>query len=287
LWKKKAYQGLPYFIPAEAAMTGEVNHIHAYWRPRAESAHECAVRLAWMLEGLVKAHPAFSQWNKQAYSRAAANKPAWGMPPDISEVTQVFENGRVHKDVPHVPWPGMGFHISAWNGHEPPYGASLRINAGASADLRSLPNTADLSLKRVGPDNADLINAATLKPALLSVATAWEPDYAVVVPWTYWPHVFGDGGYPKLRSGWMTYLAPKYARRIVPPPAAIVEPVSDGGMLLLATEERFDMDNPAHLRVAGAVQEALTPLQEMIPSTPQGILGARLRRERLARDQSA
>jgi hypothetical protein len=255
--------------PAEAAMSGEVNHVKAYGQPRVESARDCAVRLGRMLEGLAKAHPAFSRWNKQAYSRAAANKPAWAMPPDIGELTQVFERGRVHKDVPRVPWPGMGFHVSAWNGRDPPHSAVLRINAGADADLRSVPNTVDLRLKRAGPDNADLINATTLRPVLLSVATAWEPDYAVVVPWTYWPQAFGDDGYPDLRSGWMTYLAPRYAGCIIPPPAAIVELLPNGGMLLLATEERFDMENPAHLAVAAAVQAALDPLQEMIAPTPR------------------
>jgi hypothetical protein len=66
----------------------------------------------------------------------------------------------------------------------------------------------------------------------------------------------------------MTYLAPKYATRIIPPPSAIVEPVSNGGLLLLATEDQFDMENPAHLAAVAAVQTALGPLQEMIPPTP-------------------
>jgi hypothetical protein len=266
-------------------MTGEVNHIEAYWRSRADSARDCAVRLGRMLEGFEKTHRAFSHWNRKAHSRAAANRPAWAMPPDIDELTQVFEKGRIHKDVPRVPWPGMGFHVSAWNGRDPPYGASLSVWAGADTELRSIPNTVDLSLKRAGPDNSDLINAPTLKPALLSVATAWKPDYAVVVPWTYWPRSFGDDGYPTLRSGWMTYLAPRYASRIVPPPAAILEPVAGGGLLLLATEEPFSMDNSEHLAAADAIQAALGPLQELIPPTPQEVLGTRLRHERIAGGQ--
>ena len=268
-------------------MTGEVNHVEAYWPARSESTHDCAVRLARMLEGLIKAHPAFSHWNKKANSRAAANKPAWTMPPDVEELTKVFEKGRQYKDVPRTPWPEIGYRVAAWNGRDPPYGASLSVWPGSYGPFRSLPNRVDLRLNRVGPDNANLINTAVLKPALLSVATAWEPDYAVVVPWTYWPQVFGDGGYPQLRSGWMTYLAPKYARQIMPPRVAIVEAAPNGGMLLLATEEPFDMDNAAHLAAADAVQKALAPLQEMIPPTPEEVLGTRLRRERLARNQSA
>jgi hypothetical protein len=218
-----------------------------------------------MLDGLAEAHSTFAQWNKQANSRAAANKSAWGMPPDIDELTKVFEKGRQFKDVSRAPWPEMGYSVSAWNGRDRPYGASLTLRPGTYADFSCFPNTIDLRLNRAGPDNEDLISVAVLKPALLSVATAWEPDYAVVVCWDYWERSFGDGGYPKLRSGWMTYLAPQYASCIVPPPAAIVEQVSGGGLLLLATEERFNMDNPAHLAVADAIQAALEPLQDMVP----------------------
>jgi hypothetical protein len=157
----------------EIAMTGEVNHVEAYWRPRPESTRDCAVRLARMLEGLVKAHSAFSHWNKQAYSRAAANKPAWHMPPHIDELTTVFEKGRQYKDRPRVLWPEMGYSVSAWNGIERPHGATLRIRSGGFTSSRFFPNTVDLKVNRAGPDNTDLISSAVLKPALLSVATAW------------------------------------------------------------------------------------------------------------------
>jgi hypothetical protein len=103
-----------------------------------------------------------------------------------------------------------------------------------------------------------------LKPALLSIVAAWEPDRGNVVCWSYWQRLFGDRHYPPFRSGWMTYLAPQYASRITPPPEAIAERVAGGGLLLLATEERFSMDNPEHLAVADAIQVALAPIQDMV-----------------------
>lgn len=264
-------------------MTSEVNHIEAYWGSRPESARDCAVRLSRMLEGLARAHPAFGRWNKKANSRAAANQPAWAMPPVVDELIRVFEKGRQYKDVPRVLWPEMGYRISAWNGCDPPYGISMSVHPGGYGDHPVFPNTIDVSLNRAGADNADLTCVAALKPALLAVANAWEPDYAVVVPWTYWPQAFGDCTYPKLRSGWMTYLAPKYAGQMVPPPGSIVQSVAGGGMLLLATEEQFSMDNPKHLAAADAVQKALDPLQEMAPRARNEELFERLRRERKAR----
>ena len=246
-------------------MTAEVYRIEGKWRPRQESTRDCAVRLARMLDGLASAHPAFRHWNKQAPSRAAANRPAWAMPPDIGELTAVFEKGQQYKDVPREVWPEMGFSVSAWNGRDGPHGASLTVRPGTYATFSRFPNTIDLTLKPAGPDNTDLVNSAVLKPVLLSVVSAWEPDYGVVVCWDYWQRLFGDRHWPLFRSGWMTYLAPQYASQITPPPAAIVESVPGGGLLLLATEERFSMDNPTHLAGADAIQAALDPLQAIFP----------------------
>jgi hypothetical protein len=251
-------------------MTTEVFWVEGYWQSRPESTRACGARLAVMLNGLARAHPAFAQWYRKAKTRAAANRPAWGMPPDIDELTAVFEKGRRYKDVPRVPWPEMGYSVSAWNGRERPYAASLTIRPGGYRASTPFPNTADVRLNPSGADNADLTASAVLKPALLSLAEAWEPDYGVVVCWEYWPRTFDDRGYPLFRSGWMTYLAAPYASRVTPPPEAIVERVAGGGMLLLATEERFSMDNAAHLAAADAIQAALAPIQDMVPSTERG-----------------
>ncbi len=188
------------------------------WEARPEGTRSCALRLARMLEGLAKAHRAFARWNKQAYPRAAANQPPWTMPPDVEELTRVFEKGRQYKDAPQ------------------------------------------------GPGNADLISVTALKPAMLRLVAAWEPDCGNLVCRDYWRRLFGDQHYPMFRSGWMTYLAPQYASRVTPPPSAIVETVAGGGMLVLATEERFSMDNPGHLDAADAIQAALAPIQDMLPS---------------------
>jgi hypothetical protein len=222
-------------------------NLHVHWQARPEGTRSCAIRLSQMLSDLAEAHAAFAHWNRKAMSRATANKPAWKMPPDIDELTQLFEKGRRYKDATGELWPEMGYTVSAWNGLDPPYGASLAFRPGHYGDWIPLPNRVELDLAPVASDNASLMNAPLLKRAPVGMATAWEPDYGNVVPTTYWARSFGDDPYPGLRSGWMTYLAPRYATRITLPPAVIVEPVAGGGMLLLATEQRFDMDNPAHL----------------------------------------
>jgi hypothetical protein len=246
-------------------MSSEAYKLYAGWRGRSESTHSCGVRLARTPQAFAEMHSGFSHWNKQADSRSAADQPAWVMPPKIDQLTEVFERGRACKDAPRELWPELGYSISAWNGQDPPRGASPGVRAGGYSTHIPFPNSVDLELNPASPGNADFACAAVLKQALLSIVAAWEPDYGSVICWDYWQRLFGERHYPPFRSGWMTYLAPPYASLMTPPPAAVVEPVPGGGLLLLATEERFSMDDPAHLAAADAIQAALDPVQQQAP----------------------
>lgn len=246
-------------------MLSERYHLVVRWRARPESAASCAFRLCRTLDGLANAHRAFVRWNTKATSRTAASRPAWEMPPSPEELTQVFDDNKRCKDATREPWPEMGYAVTAWNGLDRPYAASLAAWTGVYGDWIALPNHVDLGLSPVAAENADLMSTAVLKQVFLSLATAWDPDCGNLVPQNYWKRAFAEGPYPLFRSGWMTYLAPQYASRVTPPSAAIVEPVAGGGMLLLATLERFSMDNAEHLAAADAIQAALAPIQDMVP----------------------
>ena len=71
---------------------------------------------------------------------------------------------------------------------------------------------------------------------------------------------------PPFWSGWIVYLASRFADRIVPPPQASVEKVPGHGLMIYATRETFDLDNPAHVAAADAIQAALAPIQGMVQS---------------------
>jgi hypothetical protein len=62
---------------------------------------------------------------------------------------------------------------------------------------------------------------------------------------------------------WVTYLAPRFAPLVTPPASAIVEYLPDGGLLMIATEERFSIDNPAHIAVARDIEAALAPVKAL------------------------
>lgn len=214
-----------------------------------------------MLRSLAAIHPTFARWYKQAHARAEANEAFCAMPPQIDELTEIFEKGRHYKDISHELMPTLGYSISAWNGIDSPCDVALHAHAGDYGGLGIFPNQLELNLPALRDGNADLINTKCVKAVLLTIVDAWEPSSASTTDWSYSQKFFSPGPMPPFRSGWMTYLAAPYARRIIPPPSAITEPVAGGGILMLATNEPFDVGNPQHVAVADAIQASLEPLQ--------------------------
>lgn len=242
-------------------MTTGPYELQTYGVSRAESTQACAIRLARMLNGAAAIHPAFRHWNRQGYTETEWNVPFCTMPPRVEELTAIFEKGRHYTDVSHELMPQLGYSASAWNGDEGPHGVAMRLHVGSYVDFWGFPNQINLDLDSLVSGNADLICAETLKALLLVVVEAWEPSWASVTDLDYVKKLLLAKPMPAFRSGWMTYLSASYARKVVPPPLAITETVAAGGILMLATNDPFAIDNPEHVAVADAIQACLAPLQ--------------------------
>jgi hypothetical protein len=252
-------------------MSGVHFYLACRWGTRLQDAQDCAERCAAMLAGLAAAHPAFGHWYKQGYSRAAADHPFCAMPPRVEELTKIFKRRLFTRG-----FPNDGYSLSAWNGQNSPHGFALGVRVGTEARTPIFPNNVDLHFGAFEPTNVDLLDFAVMRPVLLAIAAAWNPDWGGIGPWGYFDRwrraepwddedreVRQDDGYiPPIRAGWMTYLCPDYARRIVRPPGIEVEPVAGGGALLIATREVFTPGNPEHA-AAAAIQDALLPLQNL------------------------
>jgi hypothetical protein len=59
--------------------------------------------------------------------------------------------------------------------------------------------------------------------------------------------------------GSMTYIGPAGAALVTPPPGVFAERRPDGGLLMAATRERFDPDNPDHIAGVRAIHAACAP----------------------------
>jgi hypothetical protein len=242
-------------------------NLQAFWTAREESTRACATRMARMLSALAALHPVFRCWYQQAWTLEEAFVPFCKMPPQVDELGDVFKEGRFFTDVSHELMPALGYSVGAWNGIEGSDGVSLRVHAGAYSDRRPFPNDLHMTVHGLGgyePGKPEFINAKFLKAVLLTIVDAWEPSWASISDHDYFRHLKLERGTPFF-SGWMTYLSASYARKITPSAAAVTEPVAGGGVLMLATNEPFSLDNPQHVAVADAIQASLEPLQ----STPR------------------
>jgi hypothetical protein len=63
--------------------------------------------------------------------------------------------------------------------------------------------------------------------------------------------------------GWMTYISPRFAGLVTPPPFIIAEYTPSGALFMAATDETFSVDNPAHVAGVSAIGEALAPLNAL------------------------
>jgi hypothetical protein len=60
----------------------------------------------------------------------------------------------------------------------------------------------------------------------------------------------------------MVLLPRELASQITPPPQAIQQTREDGSLFMAATDETFDVNNPEHLTVSKAMQDAIEPINK-------------------------
>jgi hypothetical protein len=240
--------------------------LYVYWGDRAENASSCAVRLARLFNQLSQIHPAFAEWFHQGFNSEEWNIPLCSNPPKIEGLAALFNEGRFYTDVGNVLMPQLGFSISGWNGRSGGYGCSFHNDAGAWSDSRNFPNNFRLQTRTRTVANADFVNAAVLGATLRAIVTAWDADWGRVYDWYYENPIMSPPrkeDIPPFWSGWIVYLAAHFAEHVSVPPGVIAEEVPGHGLMLFATKDAFDRDNPVHMAAAYSIQEALEPIQDM------------------------
>jgi hypothetical protein len=109
---------------------------------------------------------------------------------------------------------------------------------------------------------------------MLAIVTAWDVTWAGIYPaemidlWTP-AHIKKR---PTFKLTWVTYLSSRFAPMVTPPASAIVEHTAQGGIILAATEDRFDVANPVHLAAAREIEAAIAPVNALPwpPDAPPG-----------------
>ena len=241
--------------------------ISSAWGPRADSPAGIGDKALRTLDALSGIDPVFHRWWLVDF-RGKGGFPLDEARPRIAEIV---ESG-VSRDDSGDPEPQGGYSVTALNNPmATPRSISVRMHGGWTTVSRWLPRPNSVVLStEIGlfPDPA-IVTYPIFRSAMAVIASIWNVDYAVASPseltrqWTGRPRSF--------RYSWITYLSPPLARQITPPSGILCERTEDGGLLLIATKETFDVANPDHMAAARTISEALTELndpEDLRPTSP-------------------
>lgn len=233
--------------------------VTAYWGPRGETCAELAARFLRTLGELANAGPAFRNWLVFDFERQRLLDP-----PDPALMTTLVSE-RVMRADDGTPTPQSGYGMTATNTSErSPTTLTLSVDGGNTFPDNYFINVAHLMTEPLNDENAQFVDLPTMRAAVLAFVSAWDATWCGArpaglndfesrpKPWRPW---FG--------LEWITYISPRFAPLVTPPRSAIVERVPGGGLLMIATEERFSTDNPTHMAVARDIEAAMAPVNAL------------------------
>ncbi len=228
--------------------------ITANWEARAETPDEIAARFLRMINSLKEIDPVFSLWT-------CGRK----RPEKLEEVRDRFAEeiaAKVVRDDWKKPVPQLGYSFGAFT-RDTPKDRSFTVSCWAGSFVKDIfGNRATLSTNAVigSPPDPHVVRYQVFRPALLAIVEAWDP---VIVGAKSHPLV----GLKEYRSyfslAWIRYLCPWLAQKITPPSTVLSEHLPNGGLLMSATTETFDVNNPKHLAAARDMAAATNPLESL------------------------
>jgi hypothetical protein len=237
-------------VPIEIKTTDSKDYyIRASWEARAETPDELAERFLRMIDALKGIDPVFSLWTcgrkrlvelekvRDRYAEEIAvglSRSDWGEPTPVYGYWFAAVTRDVTRDRYFV----------------------VRCNAGQTVP-ESFPNAVTLttSSSKLGPD-PNVVSYRVFRPALLAIVDAWDPVHAGAYSQQLIQLNESASYFP---AAWIQYLNPWLAQKITPPSTVLSEQLNSG-LLMTATTETFDVDNPAHLKAAQDMAAAMAPL---------------------------
>lgn len=245
-------------------------YIMACWTSRDETPEALADRFVTLIDRLRQIDPVFELW-------ISGTKGPRNFETLRDNFAKVVRYGLTRDDFGE-PEPISGYWFGAYTRGQPE-SRCYSINVHAGAHTRALSHQNDLifdtsSMTTPAPSS---ITYPLFKAVLLAIIETWQPDDALVMPRALMDLIDLNRHF---RESWMQYLAKPLAELIAPPDSVLVEHLLDGGLLMSATTDKFDVNDPAHVAGARAIGAATLPLEELpyvpkfVPRHPRGVSGA-------------
>jgi hypothetical protein len=170
----------------------------------------------------------------------------------VTELEALFLRNRHRTDIGKKVIEDAGFSTIVWNAEKPM--TRLHLSCGGYSPWGG-PNLCLLARARKGILRERLLHAPVLAGVLTSMATAWDPDFAVATSGKMRDLVRKKE--QEVDVGWLTYLSRRLGK-LPPLPAPVrIEPVGALGWLLILSPEPMTASNPEHVAFTARVRELL------------------------------
>ncbi|EPX63378.1 hypothetical protein D187_005784 [Cystobacter fuscus DSM 2262] len=227
-------------------------YIGAYWGPRKETALECARRAELFFHMLARYDPTFTQWYRRGRG-APRELPGHPVRQVVEEWEQLFLRGMNRTDATRKVMEDLGFRADVWNAKTSER-TRIELHCGEYSPFGP-GNTCLFHPPHEGPTRERILSAPVLAGVLTSIATAWDPDFAMASSSEMVDLI--QKRKREVRVGWLTYLSRRLGT--VPPlPAPVrIEPVGTLGWLLILSPEPMTASNPEHVAFTARIRELL------------------------------
>jgi hypothetical protein len=240
--------------------------IMSRWKPREESPKELGQRMLCCLDAISPLHPAFRDWKfldlfRDPMEMTEENISEFLCPLEKARprMTDIVADWGVYTDDDREPEPRAGYRISVSNSNES-NSRLVRLSAHGGGLVSWTGHRRDASFETDWHHEADpsIVAYPLFKSILLTIVSCWDVDYANASCRDLWGSPMGVRSF--CNPSWMVYLSAQLTQRIVVPSDVIVERTPDGGILMIAAEETFNVNNPDHMSGARSIFAALEPL---------------------------
>ncbi|MGA3304183.1 MAG: Imm52 family immunity protein [Methylovirgula sp.] len=225
----------------------------ACWTAREETPDALAYRFLSLIDQLREIDPVLEFWT----SGAKGPKKFEVLRDHYADVIKAC----LSKDDFGEPLPIDGYWFGAiTRGQQPSRSFAINVHAGAYKPMAEHQNDLMFTTSRMVDADPSSLTYEIFRPVLRAIVATWAPEDCIVMPRPLLDLIDLDRHF---RDPWMQYLSKPFADLITPPEDVLTERFADGGLLMIATTDTFDVDNRNHVAGAHAIGAATAPLEKL------------------------
>jgi immunity protein 52 of polymorphic toxin system len=236
--------------------------IRSGWRGRVETPAAIGEKFLKTLDALSAIDPVlFANWQLTDLRAMSSLTLEEARP----RVVALIEKNVVRDDF-RKPSPIYGYHAVASVGQfKDPRKVRMDVDAGGKFDGGTLLDFGEWDV----PPDPVIITFPLFKSALLAINAIWQPPFAWACAYEsdYWEQPLRFP-YSRFHMTWLGYLSAHLADGVQMPLEIKSERTPDGGLLMIAAEQRLDPTNPEHWQRARILAEIMVSRTGEKFSTP-------------------